>query len=83
MCDKTFSYTEGAPYYRLEKPLTLFEEIAELSVNGVDKSTIARDPKLAWNTATQLHARNLDRARKETEFAMDYSERLSPKYVPW
>ena len=49
-CGKTFASTSGTPYYRLKKPRNVFDEVAQLSVEGVSKSSTARAKGLAWNT---------------------------------
>jgi transposase-like protein/IS1 family transposase len=49
-CGKTFCSTTATPYYRLQHRRTVFEEVAALSVEGLNKSTIARVKRIAWNT---------------------------------
>src|SRR5215831_11605386 len=49
-CGKTFSSTTGTPYYRLQHRRATFDEVASLSVEGVNKSAIARIKGIAWNT---------------------------------
>ena len=49
-CGKTFCWTKGAPYYRLQHRRSTFDEVAALSVEGVSKSSIARVKGLGWNT---------------------------------
>jgi transposase-like protein len=41
-CGKTFSSTYGTAYYRLQSSRVSFDEVATMSVNGIDKSTISR-----------------------------------------
>jgi transposase-like protein/IS1 family transposase len=48
-CGKTSS-TTGTPYYRLQHRLATFDEVASLSVEGLNQSAIARVKRLAWNT---------------------------------
>ena len=50
MCGKTFCSTTGTPYHRLQHRRTTFDEVAALSVEGLNKSAIARVQRLAWNT---------------------------------
>ena len=49
-CGKTFCSTIGKPYYRLQHRRTVFDEVAALSVEGLNKSAIARVKRIAWNT---------------------------------
>src|SRR5262245_34562977 len=50
ICGKTFCSTCGTPYYRLQHRRATFDGVASLSVEGVNKSAIARVKRLAWNT---------------------------------
>jgi transposase-like protein/IS1 family transposase len=49
-CGKTFSTTTGTPYYRLHHRRATFDEVTTLSVEGFNKSAIARVKQIAWNT---------------------------------
>ena len=49
-CGTTFSSTKGTAYYRLQHRRTLFDEVASLSVEGVNKSAISRVKGIGWNT---------------------------------
>jgi transposase-like protein len=49
-CRKTFSSTTGTPYRCLQHRRATFEEVAALSVEGLNKSAIARVKRIAWNT---------------------------------
>jgi transposase-like protein/IS1 family transposase len=49
-CEKTFCSNTGTPYYRLQHRRATFDQVATLSVEGVNKSAIARVERLAWNT---------------------------------
>ena len=49
-CGKTFCSTTGTAYYRLQHRRTTFDEVASLSVEGLNKSAIARVKKVSWNT---------------------------------
>jgi transposase-like protein len=49
-CGKTFCSTSGEPYYRLQHRRATFDEVAALSVEGLNKSAIARTKRIAWNT---------------------------------
>jgi transposase-like protein len=41
-CGKTFCANSGTPYYRLQHRRAIFDEVAVLSVEGLNKSAIAR-----------------------------------------
>jgi transposase-like protein len=49
-CGKTFCSTTGTPYHRLQHRRAIFDEVAALSVEGLNKSAIARVKGIAWNT---------------------------------
>jgi len=49
-CGKTFCPTNGTPYYRLQHRRATFDEVASLSVEGANKSAIARVKGISWNT---------------------------------
>jgi transposase-like protein/IS1 family transposase len=49
-CGKTFSSTTGTAYYRLQHRRATFNEVASLSVEGLNQSAIARVKRIAWNT---------------------------------
>src|SRR5499426_2023907 len=49
-CGKTFCSTSGTPYYRLQHRRATFDEVAALSVEGLNKCAIARVKRIAWNT---------------------------------
>jgi hypothetical protein len=46
----TFSSTTGAPYFRIQHPRLKFDQVASMSVEGVNKSAISRVQSVAWNT---------------------------------
>ena len=50
ICGKTFCSTTGTPYHRLQHRHAIFDEVASLSVEGLNKSAIARIKRIAWNT---------------------------------
>ena len=52
-CDKTFGIRTGTPYQRLQHAMTRFDRVAALSVEGVNKSAIARLEGLSWNTVAR------------------------------
>lgn len=47
-CEKTFSSTKGTPYYRLHKSRSDFDEVVQMTVEGVGISSISRIKHLAW-----------------------------------
>ncbi len=49
-CGKTFCRNRGTLYHRLQHRRATFDEVAALSVEGLNKSAIARVKQIAWNT---------------------------------
>jgi hypothetical protein len=49
-CGKTFCSTTRTPYHRLQHRRAIFDEVAAFSVEGLNKSAIARAKRLAWST---------------------------------
>jgi transposase-like protein/IS1 family transposase len=49
-CGKTFCTSIQTPYHRLQHRRATFDEVAALSVEGLNKSAIARVKRIAWNT---------------------------------
>ena len=49
-CGKTFCSTSRTPYYRIQHRRSTFDRVASLSVEGLNKSAIARVNRLSWNT---------------------------------
>ncbi len=68
-CGKTFCSTTGTPYHRIQRSRNIFDEVCHLSVEGVNKSVIARVKKLSWNTVDRWLAR-------AAQFARRYQERM-------
>ncbi len=52
-CGKTFGIRTGTPYQRLQHAMVRFDRVAALSVEGVNKSAIARLEGLSWNTVAR------------------------------
>ncbi|MFT7487525.1 MAG: transposase-like protein [Candidatus Paceibacteria bacterium] len=52
-CGGTFGATTGTPYKRLQRPMSQFDRVAALSVEGVSKAAIARVEGLSWNTVSR------------------------------
>jgi transposase-like protein/IS1 family transposase len=50
ICGRTFCSNSGTPYHRLQHRRTTFDEVATLSIEGLNKSAIARVKRIAWNT---------------------------------
>lgn len=48
-CGRTFCRNDGTVYHRQHRRAT-FDEVTALSVEGVNKSAIARVQQIAWNT---------------------------------
>src|SRR5262245_43096982 len=51
-CGKTFCANTGTPYHRLQHRRSTFDEVAALSVEGLNKSD-ARVKHIAWNTVAR------------------------------
>ena len=49
-CKKTFCSTKGTPYYRLHKFRSDFDEVVDMTIEGVGISSISRIKLLSWNT---------------------------------
>jgi len=52
-CGKTFCSNTGTPYHRLQHRCATFDEVAALSVEGLNKSAIARVKGIGWNTVAR------------------------------
>src|SRR5262245_30016928 len=52
-CAKTFCGNTGTPYHRLQHRRSTFDEVAALSVEGLNKSAIARVKQIARNTVAR------------------------------
>ncbi len=63
-CNTTFSSTKGTAYYRLQHGRSLFDDVANLSVEGVNKSAISRVKGIAWNTVHRWLERAGELCRK-------------------
>src|SRR5262245_62684321 len=50
---KTFCANTGTPYHRLQHRRATFDEVATLSVEGLNKSAISRVKQIAWNTVAR------------------------------
>jgi len=50
MCRRTFCRNRGTVYHRLQHRRATFDEVAAFSVEGMNKSAIARVQQIAWNT---------------------------------
>src|SRR5450756_2530924 len=49
-CGRTFCRNRGTVYHRLQHRRAMFDQVAALSLEGVNKSAIARVQQIAWNT---------------------------------
>jgi transposase-like protein len=75
-CGKTFCTNTGTPYHRLQHRRATFDEVAALSVEGLNKSAIARVKQIAWNTVDRWLERAADschrfNARRITGLAVE------------
>ena len=75
-CGKTFCTNTGTPYHRLQHRRVTFDEVAALSVEGLNKSAIARVNQIAWNTVDRWLERAADschrfNARRITGLAVE------------
>ena len=59
-CGKTFCANTGTPYHRLQHRRVTFDEVAALSVEGLNKSAIARVKRISWNTVDRWLERAAD-----------------------
>ena len=53
ICGKTFCLNMGTPYYRLQHRRSTFDDVAALSVEGLNKSAIARVKGIGLNTVAR------------------------------
>jgi transposase-like protein/IS1 family transposase len=63
-CEKTFCLNSGTPYHRLQHRRVTFDEVATLSVEGLNKSAIARVKRIAWNTVDRWLQRAANSCRR-------------------
>ena len=49
-CGKAFCTSTGTPYHGLQHRRATHDEVAALSVDGLNKSAISRVERIAWNT---------------------------------
>jgi transposase-like protein len=63
-CGKTFCSNTGTPYHRLQHRRATFDEVAALSVEGLNKSAIARAKRIAWDTVHRWLQRAADSCRR-------------------
>ena len=52
-CGRTFCSTTATVYHRIHRSCNTFDEVCNLSVEGVSKAAIARVKKLSWNTVSR------------------------------
>src|SRR6185503_18777803 len=63
-CRKTFCSTTRTSYYRLQHRRATFDEVASLSIEGLNKSAIARVKQIAWNTVHRWLEKAADWCRR-------------------
>ena len=66
-CGKTFCSNAGTPYHRLQHRRATFDEVARLSVEGLNKSAIARVKQIAWNPVARWLEKAADSCRRFNE----------------
>jgi transposase-like protein len=81
-CGKTFCSTTGTPYHRLQHRRGTFDEVAALSVEGLNKSAIARVKRIAWNTVHRWLERAAAWSRRFSALFRDVFERMIPGQIP-
>jgi transposase-like protein len=64
ICEKTFCSTTGTAYYRLQHRRDTFDQVARLSVEGLNKSAIARVERIGWNTVDRWLEKASDCGRR-------------------
>jgi transposase-like protein/IS1 family transposase len=70
ICGKTFCLNVGTAYYRLQHRRTTFDEVASLSVEGLNKSAIARVKGIGWNTVDRWLKKAADSCRRFNDHKM-------------
>ena len=63
-CKRTFCSNTGTPYFRLQHRRTTFDQVATLSVEGLNKSAIARVERIGWNTVDRWLEKASDWGRR-------------------
>ena len=63
-CQKTFCSNTGTPYFRLQHRRATFDQVVSLSVEGLNKSAIARVEGIGWNTVDRWLERASDCGRR-------------------
>jgi transposase-like protein len=63
-CQKTFCSNTATPYYRLQHRRATFDQVATLSVEGLNKSAIARVERIGWNTVDRWLEKASDCGRR-------------------
>ena len=63
-CGRTFCPNTGTPYHRLQHRRVTFDDVAALSVEGLNKSAIARVKQITWNTVDRWLERAGDSCRR-------------------
>src|SRR3972149_2263432 len=66
-CDKTFGSTKGTVYYRLHHRKKTVDAVADLSVRGLDQSSIARNQGISRTTVRGWMERGARRAQRVNE----------------
>jgi transposase-like protein len=79
-CGKTFCSTTGTPYYQLQHRRTVFDEVAALSVEGLNKSAIDNFVRphraLKFGREVRTPARQAGLTKRALTFREIFSSRL-------
>ena len=78
-CGKTFCSTTSTPYHRIQHSKNLFDEVCLLSVEGVNKSTIARVKRISWNTVFRWIERACVAAKRFNQMKLKDISLLEPQ----
>jgi transposase-like protein/IS1 family transposase len=85
-CERTFWSNTGTPYYRLQHRRATFDQVATISVEGLNKSAIARVEGIGWNTVdrwlekSQRLRPSLQRQRNNRVPSLRASGRRNPNH---
>jgi len=78
-CGKAFCSTTSTPYSRIQYSRNLFDEVCLLSVEGVNKSIIARIKHLSWNTVSRWIEHACIAAKRFNRFNLNGFSLLEPQ----
>jgi transposase-like protein len=78
-CRKTFRSNTATPYHRLQHRRATFDEVATLSVEGLNKSAIARVKRIAWNPVHRWLQKAAGTCRRFNDRKINGAPRRSPR----